>query len=430
MGPDERLSIESMRTRFEELLSTDLLNPEDTTVLVYDHAEIVRRCTLLTSAFPDTSVHSVAVKAVALPQLLSETRAHGFGAEAASEAEIAIAIKAGIPAAQIVFDSPAKTVTELRNALVTGVGINIDNLEEARRVRELIKESPSRNLMGLRINPQIGQGKIGTTSVAGRFSKFGIPIQESRAQIIDCYRANVWLSSIHVHTGSQGMSLEQLVEGVRRVCDLALEVGDQITTVDIGGGLPVSYKRGNAPRPTMVEYVSELEKVCPELFSGRYRIVTEFGRWLFANAGWLATKIEYTKRSAERRIAVVHAGGDLFVRPIYQPEIWQHEVDVFSMDAERDMESDRSPWSVAGPLCFSGDFLAQERLLPNSEPGDWIIVQDAGAYTFSAVSRYNSRPMPKVVMDEFSQWRLLRERESADDVVNFWIGRTSSPDHS
>jgi len=426
MGPDERLSIESLRARFAELLSTNLLNPEDTTVLVYDYAEIVRRCKLLASTFPDSSLHSVAVKAVALPQLLSETRAHGFGAEAASEAEIAIAIKAGISADRIMFDSPAKTMTELRNALVTGVGINIDNLEEARRVRELVKESPTRSLMGLRINPQIGQGTIEATSVAGQFSKFGIPIQESRAQILDCYRANEWLNSIHVHMGSQGMSLEQLVEGVRRVCDLAAEVGDQITTVDIGGGLPVSYKRGRIPQPTLVQYASELEKKCPELFNGRFRIVTEFGRWLFANAGWVATKIEYTKRSAERRIAVVHAGGDLFVRPIYQPEIWQHEVDVFSIDAERNMESDLSPWSVAGPLCFSGDFLARERLLPDSEPGDWIIVQDAGAYTLSAVSRYNSRPMPKVVMDDIPRWRLLRERDSADDVVNFWIGRTSS----
>jgi diaminopimelate decarboxylase len=220
-----------------------------------------------------------------------------------------------------------------------------------------------------------------------------------------------------------------MIEGARRVVDLALEIraqrGAPIDLFDLGGGLPVDYA-GGAAAPGVSEYVAALKQRVPELFagagtSGPTLLATEFGRSLSATIGWVASRVEYTKTSGEHRIAVIHAGADLFVRAAYLPEVWSHRVTVHDASGAP-KEGPLEPWDVAGPLCFSGDLIARGRALPPIAPGDITIVHDAGAYTLSMWSRYNSRRAPQVIGYEGDppEISLLKPTESIEDLLRFW----------
>ncbi len=373
----------------------------------------------LRDAFPPGTLHAVAVKANPLAALLSEVASFGFGAECASLTELLHARDLGFPPSRILFDSPAKTRAEIATALGLGVVLNIDNLQELARVAGAWTGSGSR--VGLRINPQVGEGSIASTSTAAATSKFGIALDEHRAAILEAYAKYTWLRGVHVHVGSQGCSVDLLVAGVRRAMELVAELRKrrcEIELVDIGGGLSVDYGDGDA-LPDFHAYVARLRQAVPELFVSGVRIATEFGRAVYAKSGWVATRVEYTKSAGGRRIAVTHAGADLFVRTAYVPDKWPHRITVHGPDGVAKTGT-IGPWDVAGPLCFSGDLLARGRPLPFIEPGDFIVVHDAGAYTMSMWSRYNSRTMPAVHGCEAGALRLLKKAETPEDAMRFW----------
>jgi diaminopimelate decarboxylase len=374
-------------------------------------------------AFPVGTLHALAVKANPVGPLLALARDMGFGAECASAVEVAHALALGFAPERVVFDSPAKTAREIALALDAGVALNMDNLQELAKVAEHVGRHPSRSVVGLRVNPSVGAGTIASTSTAVPTSKFGVTLDEHHDRILDAFRTSPWLRALHVHVGSQGCPLELCAQGVRRVVDLASEIerelGRPIEVLDIGGGLPVSYDDDGAP--AFAEYARVLGAAVPGIFSGRFRLVTEFGRAVSAKAAWVASRVEYTKIAGGRRIAVVHAGADLFLRAAYQPEQWRHRVSIHDPSGAP-RSGPEAPWDIAGPLCFSGDLVARERPLPDIEPGDIAVVHDAGAYTLSAWSRYNSRRAPAVYGFEGDPpaLRLLKAAESEEDVLRFW----------
>ena len=378
----------------------------------------------LAEAFPPGTIHALAVKANPLGAMLAEARQLGFGAECASEGELEHAIRLGFSPERVLFDSPAKTRAEIARALEAGVQLNLDNLQELERVASRQAEAPSRSMVGLRVNPQVGAGSIAMSSTAAPISKFGVPLSEQRGAVLDAFRHHSFLRGLHLHVGSQGCPIGLMVEGVRRVVDLALEIaalrGQPVEMIDLGGGLPVDYSAdGEAPR--YAEYTAALRERVPELFSGQFRLATEFGRHVFGKIGWVASRVEYTKESGGRRIAVVHAGADLFPRAAYLPELWSHRVTVHDASGAP-KEGAMEPWDVAGPLCFTGDLLARERQLPHMTPGDHVVVHDAGAYTLAMWSRYNSRRAPAVYGYEGDPpaIKLLKPAESLDDLLRFW----------
>jgi diaminopimelate decarboxylase len=261
-------------------------------------------------------------------------------------------------------------------------------------------------------------------STGMRGSKFGVSLGEKRQAILEAFAGRPWLRALHVHTGSQGYSLDSLVEGIRRVMALGVEIrascGRPLAAIDIGGGMPVDY-RSDAGWPRFGEYAAALRERVPELFEGEFKIVTEFGRSLHAKAGWTASRVEYTKQSGGRRIAVVHAGADLFLRTAYMPETWPLRITVYQPDGTP-KEGATAPWDIAGPLCFSGDFIARDRELPAIEPGDLVVVHDTGAYTLTMWSRYNSRLAPAVWGHEGDPPRLgmLKPAETMEQLLGFW----------
>ncbi|MFI9262462.1 diaminopimelate decarboxylase [Streptomyces sioyaensis] len=384
-----------------------LVGPAEPVAGLLDIAGIRRSAAELRAAFeefaaPGTPVlHAFAVKAASLVPVLRLLAQEGLGCEVASPGELALARAAGVPVARTVLDSPAKTHAELREALALGIAVNADNPEELARIDSLMASAPSSAPVGLRVNPQIGGGSIGAMSTATDTSKFGVGLRDEGARdwVVRSFLARPWLTRLHAHVGSQGMPLELMTAGVGALFVLAEEINEragrrQIDTLDIGGGLPVNFS-SDAVTPTYREYVAQLHATVPGLLSGRYGLVTEFGRSLLAKHGTVLARVEYAKSAGGRPIAVTHAGAQVATRTVFAPESWP--IRVAAYDAEgRPKTGAPVAQDVAGPCCFAGDLVAENRPLPLLESGDHAALLDTGAYYFSNHFAYNSLPRPGI----------------------------------
>ncbi len=330
-------------------------------------------------------------------------------------------------AKQIVLDSPAKTRADLNRCLEQGVSFNIDNEQELERVDSLRQNHPETvSAIGFRVNPQIGSGAISSTSTATATSKFGYPLRDgdNRAKLLQYYGDRPWLNSIHTHTGSQGCPLELMAEGVAETLAFAEAVnaargGLQITHIDIGGGLPVNFKSDEVT-PSFQEYADLLRQTSPALFSGKYKVKTEFGRAIAAKNGVIITRVEYTKESGGRFIATTHAGAQISTRTAFLPKAWPIRVRGYAPNGTP-RSGDEIATDVAGPCCFAADLLAQDVTLPRMEPDDYVMALDTGAYYFSNHFDYNSLPRVAVFaaqsFDGELQLREIRRAETIDEVV-------------
>jgi len=408
----------------------NLIAAEDTAVIFYDLSFLEERVRELIAAFPATTLHAIAIKANPLQKILRLIKTLGVGAEAASLPELHLARRAGFTSDKIVFDSPAKTVAELDDALNAGVHVNADSFAELERIAAILQSRPAPGTIGVRINPQVGTGKILSTSVADEYSKFGVPLNEYRDELKEKFLRHDWLRGVHVHIGSQGCKVDMLIAGVAKGLDFVREVNNalraqnkpgQINLFDLGGGLPVAYHRDETP-VSLRKYREELEAHCPALFGAEFKLMTEFGRNIHANTGWVTSRVEYVKRGQTVHTAMLHVGADLFLRECYNPQDWHHEIIVADRTGRIKSGLDDRRYMLAGPLCFAGDVIAREIALPEIETGDFVIIQDAGAYTLSMWSRYNSRQIPKVIgyYQDGAAFEILKARERLEEVLNFW----------
>lgn len=392
-----------------------------------DRQGVLDTVSSLKQAFPDYFEHMFAAKANTMRCALMLAREAGMGCEVASPGELEQALRAGFEASNIVFDEPAKTWAVLEKVLALGVGLNIDNLQEFARVESLVKERGSASRIGFRINTQVGTGTITAMSTAKPTSKFGVALEDedNREALVECYVANEWLTSLHTHVGSQGCSLELMTAGVRKVVDLAKEINakvgaQRVTLIDIGGGLPVNFDSEEI-KPTFTDYAEILQREVPELFSGEFRVVTEFGRSIYAKNGFIASRIEYTKQSGGRRIATSHAGAQVATRTVFMPDQWKIRLSAFDSSGKA-RAGEEVMQSVAGPLCFCGDMVGNDRMLPMIEPGDYVVLHDTGAYYFSNPFYYNALAAPAVYAasandDGTVAFDLWRQQQSVDDML-------------
>lgn len=407
-----------------------LLDPEETPLAAFiDIDAAAENIAALGWAFPtDVKVlHAFAAKANSIVPVLAGLRDLGMGCEVASEGELEQALTAGFEPEEIVFDSPAKTFRELRMALKMGVALNIDNFQELDRVQSILAQNVSASPIGIRINPQIGVGEIAEMSTAGLQSKFGVPLDDfgNRDALLSAYVSNPWLNRVHTHVGSQGCPLTLIGAGIAKVLDFADEVNErvgkqQITTIDIGGGLPVDFGNDNLISNFEV-YVDQLRESAPRLFSGDYAIVTEFGRSILAKFGFTASYVEYTKISGGQHIAITHAGANVATRTVFMPEAWPLRISTYTAEG-REKSGNLVGQDIAGPCCFAGDVVARNRTLPLLQQGDIVALLDTGAYYSSTPFTYNSIQEPPVYGVNIGDasdvvFTLLREQQTMDHLL-------------
>ena len=424
---NNRISEKDISKTFQKAIKSEgLVNKKDSAIIFYDLDFLSERVNFLKQLFPEDTLHAIAVKANPLIRILEEFKKADIGLETASLPELFIAQKLGFSSNKIIFNSPSKTHEEIEYALKFGAHLNADSFGELDRISELYEATKSISNIGLRINPQVGEGRIKSTSVAEKISKFGIPIDYHRQEIIEAFVRYKWLNGIHLHIGSQGISIEQLLKGLKKVYKLVKEInsqliheGRQIVFFDMGGGFPVSYNI-NDSTPGLEKYVEMARANHPELFSNKYKLITEFGRYINANTAWAVSRVEYVKNEPNYKILSIHLGADFLLRKAYNPTDWHHEISVLDRNGKLKTGKDNKKYIIAGPLCFASDIIAKDIELPEVEEGDFIAIHDVGAYTLSMWSRYNSRQIPKVIGYKTNSFCTLKERESLDDLYNFW----------
>lgn len=420
-----RLSPQHITDVLQHAVNASLIDDENPWIVFHNLDLFREKLRLIRDVFPANSLHTLAIKANSLLELLRIAVEEGFGLEAASFEEVQLALASGCLPERIFFDSPAKTKTELAQALRLGVSINADNFEELHRIDQLIVAGCSAKV-GLRINPEVGAGRIHQTSVATSSSKFGEPIKANDNAIITAFERFPWLTGLHLHVGSQGCDLELFLAAARKIVGLLGTISDRLGNgrvewINIGGGVPASY-RDDAVVLDFRDYVQALRKV-PGLFSSGRLLVTEFGRAIQANCGWAASRIEYVKTKPHTILAIVHFGADFLMRAVYASQDWAHEFLLCSADGTL-KEGPVNQVTIAGPLCFAGDLPGQCVKLPGPSVEDLVVVRDTGAYTLSMWSRHCNRAMPMVIgysrESEGFRFNILRPRERPTDIVNQW----------
>ncbi|WP_328312446.1 diaminopimelate decarboxylase [Streptomyces sp. NBC_00442] len=407
-----------------------IAGPDAPIVALLDTTGIRASAAALRAAFADVTdapvLHAFAVKACPLVPVLRLLRDAGLGAEVASPGELALARAAGLAPADTVLDSPAKTPAELREALALGIAVNADNPQELARLDALVESAGTASPLGLRVNPQVGAGSIDALSTATATSKFGVALLDDGARdwVVRAYAERPWLTRLHTHTGSQGVALPLMAQGVRAAYELAEEINaavgrQQVDTLDIGGGLPVNFG-SDEETPTYATYARVLKETVPGLFDGRYALVTEFGRSLLAKHGTVLARVEYAKSSGGRPIAVTHAGVQIAARTVYAPASWPLRIEAYDAKG-RPKPGPAVAQDIAGPACFAGDLLAENRPLPLLEQGDYTAVLDTGAYYFAHHYSYNSLARPGIygftAAPDGVRFATVRSPQPVEDLV-------------
>jgi diaminopimelate decarboxylase len=352
-----------------------------------------------------------AVKANGNGAILRLLAGLGAGADIVSGGEMLAALRAGFPPERIVFAGVGKTDEELALGLERGVGeFNAESEDEIGRLARAAAARGSVARVSLRVNPDIDPQTHPYISTGLREAKFGIPISQAG----DILRRSRELEGIRIvglqcHLGSQITDLEPLATAARDLAGLSralLDEGFDLQTIDLGGGLGVDYEGGTGADPTALA-----EHLLPAIAGLPLTLVLEPGRSLVAGAGALLTRVLNVKENQGRRFVIVDAGMNDLLRPaLYQAF---HRV-----EPAKPRGGPRAEMDVVGPVCETGDFLARRRPMEQPEPGDLLVVRDTGAYGFAMSSRYNMRPRPAEVLVEDGRARLIRRRETFDDLID------------
>ena len=334
----------------------------------------------------------------------------GAGADIVSGGELQAALRAGFPPDRIVFSGVGKADHELAAGLDAGIGeFNAESEDEVRRLSALASAQGRVARVTLRVNPDIDPRSHPYISTGLRQNKFGVDIAEAPA-ILARLRTlpGVEIAGVQSHIGSQITDLAPLAEAARELAELSrrlLDDGFPLRTIDIGGGLGVSYEGSPVPRPQELADV-----VLPALEGLPLTLLLEPGRSLVATAGVLLTRVSFLKTNGAKTFVIVDAGMNDLLRPaLYQA---YHRIEPVLPTRAPEQQVD-----VVGPVCESGDFLARDRALPLPEKGDLLAVRDAGAYAFAMASNYNLRPRAAEAFVENGALRLVRRRETFDDLV-------------
>jgi len=292
-----RLTKEQIAESLKKLIDSDYMHSDDDSLICYNLNFLEQQISGIQNAFPQNTLHAIAIKANPLTSVLKILKRLGVGAEAASFPELNQALNCNYEPETIVYDSPAKTLEDIKGALHFGVHINADSFAELTRIDNILKTTRLNSTIGLRVNPQVGIGLIESSSTAGEYSKFGVPLTEFYEKIQEAYLDYPWLTGIHVHIGSQGCPLDLFKNAYARITEfinatnrLLKNSNRAINIIDIGGGLPVAYCNDDTP-PTIEEFAKEVKHAFEKLEIDDYRLITEFGRYVFANCGWVASWI-------------------------------------------------------------------------------------------------------------------------------------------
>ncbi len=396
----------------ESVPLADLAARAGTPAYVYSSQAILDNYRAYDEAFGDLP-HSIcyAVKANSSLGVLALLARAGAGFDIVSGGELFRVIQAGGDPAKVVFSGVGKTAGEVEYALEQGIhAFNCESEAELALIDAIAARRGVTAGFAIRVNPDVNAATHPYISTGLSQHKFGIDIAEA-ASVYERSRAfrNLRAEGVSCHIGSQILDPAPIFEAVDKVLALADRLraqGHPIVRLDLGGGLGVAYREKEAA-PHIGEFIGALrERLC----ASGLRIEVEPGRSIVGPAGALLTRVLYRKRNVDKEFIVVDAAMNDLLRPsLYRAH---HEIIPVRKSPLPTVTAD-----VVGPVCETGDFLARDREMANAMPGDFLAIMTAGAYGFVLSSNYNSRPRAPEILVEGSSWRVIRQRETFNDLI-------------
>ncbi|HKA53826.1 MAG TPA: diaminopimelate decarboxylase, partial [Candidatus Binatia bacterium] len=298
---------------------------------------------------------------------------------------------------------------------------NVESEQELDAINAVAGGMGKQAPVSLRVNPDVDPQTHPYISTGMKKSKFGVDIKRSLAEY-ERARAlpNVKVIGVDCHIGSQLTSTSPFVDALARVKELILrlrERGFVVSHLDLGGGLGITYNDEQPPEPK--EYAGSLMEMMGALATPNtgaaapgteLTLVLEPGRVIVGNAGILVTRVLYRKSNGEKNFVVVDGGMNDLIRPALYGSY--QGIQPVKQSTDKKIVAD-----VVGPVCESGDFFAKDREVAAFAPGDLMAVMSAGAYGFVMASNYNTRPRPAEVLVDGTDFSVVRERETLEDLI-------------
>ncbi|MBZ5726860.1 MAG: diaminopimelate decarboxylase [Acidobacteriia bacterium] len=396
----------------EQVPLADLARHAGTPAYVYSRQTILDNYRAYDQAFGDLP-HAVcyAVKANSSLAVLALLAQAGAGFDIVSGGELFRVLRAGGDPSRVVFSGVGKTADEVEYALSSGIhSFNCESEAELALVDAMAARRGVKAGFSIRVNPDVDAATHPYISTGLNRHKFGIPMAEASAVYERARRLpHVAAEGVSCHIGSQMLDPSPILEAVDRVLSLAAQLraqGDPIRHVDLGGGLGVAYQASERT-PAIGPFV---ESLAARLRSSGLKVMVEPGRSIAGPAGVLLTRVLYRKKNGHKEFVVVDAAMNDLIRPaLYRAH---HDILPVRRNALPPVTAD-----LVGPVCETGDFLARDREMANAMPGDFLAVATAGAYGFVQSSNYNSRPRAPEILVEGAQYRVIRRRETYEDLV-------------
>jgi diaminopimelate decarboxylase len=395
-----------------------------TPLFVYGQAALVERLGQIQSAFAAADpLICYSVKSNPNIHILRLMHAHSAGFDVTSAGELHRALLAGGTGSTTVFAGVGKTHDDLRAGLDADVVMfNVESAAELEALAAAAAQMDRPATVALRVNPALPPKTHVKTDTSVRGTKFGLDIDtvlEVAAGVVG--RRHVRIAGLHMHLGSPISSPEPYRDGADKAVSLIEALrrqGHSVEYLNMGGGFGIDYRGGETA--AVGEFAAA---ILPAVRATGCNLVLEPGRFIAGNAGILVTRVIYTKESGGRTFVIQDGGMNDLIRPtLYEAfhKIWPvapaSEVPTWPADFLSDIPGTR-PTDVVGPVCETGDYLARDRRLPLLNPGDLLAVFSAGAYGMAMSSNYNSRPRAAEVLVDGDSHRLIRRRETLDDLV-------------
>jgi diaminopimelate decarboxylase len=381
----------------------------------YSTATIERHYRVFSEAFSDTAaLVCYAMKANSNQSVLATLARAGAGMDVVSEGELRRARAVGVPAQKIIFSGVGKTRAEMALGLDEGIlCFNVESEPELEILSEVAVSRGAQARIAIRVNPDVDARTHAKISTGKSENKFGIPISRAREVYARAKTLpGVVVTGVDMHIGSQIIDLAPFDEAFALLADFvgALRAdGHRIDHVDLGGGLGIPYLQDNQPPPHPDAYAEIVKRRTKALGC---KLFFEPGRLIVGNAGVLVTSVIYVKQGAGRTFVIVDAAMNDLIRPtLYDAH---HEILAV---AEPQPSAQRLRADIVGPVCESGDYLAQNRDLAEVAAGDLLAVMSAGAYGAVQAGTYNSRLLVPEVLVKGAEYAVVRPRPSYEDLI-------------
>lgn len=390
----------------------------------YSTATITRHVRVLQQAFEGSDpLICYAVKANSNQAVLATMKRLGLGMDVVSEGELRRARAAGVAADKIIFAGVGKTRSEMAYAISEDIlGFNVESAAELHALSSVASEVGRPARISIRVNPDVDARTHAKISTGKSENKFGVPFTDA----LQLYRVaadlpGIVVTGVHMHIGSQIRDLTPFAAAFRLMRDLAIDLkraGHRLTHLDLGGGLGVPDRPDHPVPPSPAEYAQVVREALGDL---ELKFVVEPGRMIVANAGVLVTEVLYTKGDRKSFTIVDAAMNDLI-----RPTLYDAYHDIWPLD---EIVRDRPPQvqDIVGPVCESGDYFTQGRMLPTFQAGDRLALMTAGAYGAVMASTYNTRLLIPEVLVDGGKYAVVRPRPSFEELIGLdklppWLG--------